>query len=67
MRLILIDHARQSRSAKRPHATGRVRLHEQMAWTDAVLELEALDAGKVHAVGAVRSTNPPGGTTISLQ
>jgi hypothetical protein len=60
MRLILIDHARQSHSAKRLHATGRVPLHEEMAWIDAAGEdmlaldaaldqLEALDARKVHA------------------
>jgi RNA polymerase sigma factor (TIGR02999 family) len=61
MRLILIDHARQSRSAKRPHAADRVPLHEEMAWIDASGEdmlaldaaldqLEALDARKVRAL-----------------
>jgi RNA polymerase sigma factor (TIGR02999 family) len=61
MRLILIDHARQSRSAKRPQATDRVPLHEEMAWIDASGEdmlaldaaldqLEALDARKVRAL-----------------
>lgn len=44
MRMILIDHARQSRALKR-HGSGRVPLHEEMAWIDAASEeMLALDA-----------------------
>lgn len=44
MRMILIDHARQSRALKRPGSV-RVPLHEEMAWIDASSEeMLALDA-----------------------
>jgi RNA polymerase sigma factor (TIGR02999 family) len=38
MRMILIDHARQSRALKRPSSATRVPLHEEMAWIDASSE-----------------------------
>jgi RNA polymerase sigma factor (TIGR02999 family) len=45
MRIILIDHARQSRALKRPGSDHRVPLHEEMAWIDASSEdMLALDA-----------------------
>ena len=44
MRLILIDHARQSRAQKRSGSATRVPLHEEMAWIDASSEeMLALD------------------------
>jgi len=44
MRMILIDHARQTRAQKRPTSTTRVPLHEEMAWIDASSdEMIALD------------------------
>jgi RNA polymerase sigma factor (TIGR02999 family) len=44
MRMILIDHARQSRARKRPGSHQRVPLHEEMAWVDASSEeMLALD------------------------
>jgi RNA polymerase sigma factor (TIGR02999 family) len=61
MRMILIDHARQSRALKRPGSAIRVPLHEEMAWIDASSEemlaldtaldqLEQLDARKVRVL-----------------
>jgi len=45
MRMILIDHARQSRAMKRPGSAMRVPLHDEMAWIDASNEeMLALDA-----------------------
>jgi RNA polymerase sigma factor (TIGR02999 family) len=45
MRMILIDHARQSHALKRPTSANRVPLHEEMAWIDASSEeMLALDA-----------------------
>jgi RNA polymerase sigma factor (TIGR02999 family) len=45
MRMILIDHARQTRALKRPGSSARVPLHEEMAWIDASNEeMLALDA-----------------------
>ena len=45
MRMILIDHARQTRALKRPGSSVRVPLHEEMAWIDAASEeMLALDA-----------------------
>jgi len=45
MRLILIDHARQTQALKRPGSSVRVPLHEEMAWIDAASEeMLALDA-----------------------
>ncbi len=45
MRMILIDHARQSRAMKRPGSATRVPLHDEMAWIDASSEeMLALDA-----------------------
>jgi RNA polymerase sigma factor (TIGR02999 family) len=38
MRMILIDYARKSRALKRPGATVRIPLHEEMAWIDASSE-----------------------------
>lgn len=44
MRMILIDHARQSRALKRSGSATRVPLHEEMAWIDASSEeMLALD------------------------
>src|SRR5450755_1353678 len=44
MRMILIDHARQTRALKRPGSAERVPLHEEMAWIDASSdEMLALD------------------------
>jgi len=44
MRMILIDHARQTRALKRPGSVVRVPLHEEMAWIDASSdEMLALD------------------------
>jgi RNA polymerase sigma factor (TIGR02999 family) len=61
MRMILIDHARQTRAQKRPGSAKRVPLHEEMAWIDAASEemlaldaaldqLEALDERKVRVL-----------------
>ena len=61
MRMILIDHARQSRALKRSGSTVRVPLHEEMAWIDASSEemlaldvaleqLEAVEARKVRVL-----------------
>lgn len=61
MRLILIDHARQSRAQKRTGSVARVPLHEEMAWIDASSEemlaldtaldqLEALEERKVRVI-----------------
>jgi RNA polymerase sigma factor (TIGR02999 family) len=61
MRLVLIDHARQSRALKRPSSAFRVPLHEEMAWIDAsnddilaldsaLDQLEILDARKVRVI-----------------
>ena len=61
MRMILIDHARQSRALKRAGSATRVPLHEEMAWIDASSEemlaldsaldqLEELDARKVRVL-----------------
>jgi RNA polymerase sigma factor (TIGR02999 family) len=45
MRMILIDHARQSHAHKRPGSHARVPLHDEMAWVDASSEeMLALDA-----------------------
>jgi len=45
MRMILIDHARQSHAQKRPGSDIRVPLHAEMAWIDASSEeMLALDA-----------------------
>jgi len=45
MRMILIDHARQTRALKRQGSGSRVPLHEEMAWIDAASEeMLALDA-----------------------
>ena len=45
MRMILIDHARQSHARKRPGSNVRVPLHAEMAWIDASSEeMLALDA-----------------------
>ena len=45
MRMILIDHARQTRALKRTGSVVRVPLHEEMAWIDASSEeILALDA-----------------------
>jgi len=61
MRMILIDHARQTHARKRPGSVSRVPLHEEMAWIDASSEemlaldaaldqLEALEERKVRAI-----------------
>jgi RNA polymerase sigma factor (TIGR02999 family) len=61
MRMILIDHARQSRALKRPGSAKRVPLHEEMAWIDAASEeilaldtaldqLETVDERKVRVI-----------------
>src|SRR5580700_1926855 len=61
MRMILIDHARQSRALKRPSSATRVPLHEEMAWIDASSEemlsldvaldqLEAIDERKLRVL-----------------
>jgi RNA polymerase sigma factor (TIGR02999 family) len=61
MRMILIDHSRQSRALKRPSSAARVPLHEEMAWIDAASEemlalnsalneLETVDARKVRVI-----------------
>jgi RNA polymerase sigma factor (TIGR02999 family) len=61
MRMILIDHARQSRAQKRSGSSVRVPLSEEMAWVDAASEdmlaldaalheLEKLDARKVRVL-----------------
>lgn len=61
MRMILIDHARQTKAQKRPGSAVRVPLHEEMAWIDAASEemlaldaaldeLEALDERKVRVL-----------------
>jgi RNA polymerase sigma factor (TIGR02999 family) len=61
MRMILIDHARQTKALKRPSSAERVPLHEEMAWIDAASEdmlwlntaldeLEAVDERKVRVV-----------------
>jgi RNA polymerase sigma factor (TIGR02999 family) len=44
MRMILIDHARQTRALKRSGSSARVPLHEEIAWIDASSdEMLALD------------------------
>ena len=61
MRMILIDHARQTNALKRPGSASRVPLHEEMAWIDAsseemlsldeaLNELEAVDERKVRVL-----------------
>jgi RNA polymerase sigma factor (TIGR02999 family) len=61
MRVVLIDHARQSRALKRPSSGFRVPLHEEMTWIDAsnddilaldtaLDQLEVLDARKVRVI-----------------
>jgi RNA polymerase sigma factor (TIGR02999 family) len=61
MRMILIDHSRQSRALKRPSSAARVPLHQEMAWIDAASddmlalnsalnELETVDARKVRVI-----------------
>lgn len=61
MRLILIDHARQSHALKRPSPGFRVPFHEEIAWIDAsnddllaldaaLDQLEALDSRKVRVI-----------------
>src|ERR1022692_3098126 len=61
MRMILIDHARQTRALKRPGSGVRVPLHEEMAWIDAssdemlaldvaLDQLEALEERKVRVL-----------------
>ena len=61
MRLVLIDHARQSHALKRPSSGFRVPLHEEMAWIDAsndeilaldtaLDQLEILDPRKVRVI-----------------
>src|SRR5580658_3912567 len=61
MRMILIDHARQTRALKRPGSAVRVPLHEEMAWIDAsgedvlavdaaLNELETVDERKVRVI-----------------
>jgi RNA polymerase sigma factor (TIGR02999 family) len=61
MRMILIDYARQSHAQKRPASSGRVPLHEEMAWIDAASDdmlelnnaldaLEKVDARKVRVI-----------------
>ena len=61
MRMILIDHARQTRALKRSGSNTRVPLHEEMAWIDASSEemlaldtaldqLEQIDERKVRAL-----------------
>lgn len=61
MRMILIDHARQTNALKRPGSATRVPLHEEMAWIDAsseemlsldeaLNELEAVDERKVRVL-----------------
>jgi RNA polymerase sigma factor (TIGR02999 family) len=61
MRMILIDHARQTRALKRPGSAARVPLHEEMAWIDAssddmlaldvaLDQLEALEERKVRVL-----------------
>jgi RNA polymerase sigma factor (TIGR02999 family) len=61
MRMILIDHARQSRALKRPSSAARVPLHQEIAWIDAASddmlalntaldELETVDARKVRVI-----------------
>ena len=55
MRLILIDHARQSRARKRTGSAVRVPLHEELAWIDAASEeMLALDSAldQLEALGA---------------
>ena len=45
MRMVLIDHSRQSRAQKRTGQLRRVPLHDEMAWIDAANDdLLALDA-----------------------
>jgi RNA polymerase sigma factor (TIGR02999 family) len=61
MRMILIDHSRQTKALKRPSSAERVPLHEEMAWIDAASEeivslntaldeLEAVDERKVRVI-----------------
>lgn len=61
MRMILIDHARQTRTQKRAGNQVRVPLHEEMAWTSAcgdeaialnaaLNQLEEIDARKVRVI-----------------
>jgi RNA polymerase sigma factor (TIGR02999 family) len=61
MRMILIDHARQTHAQKRPGSGVRVPLHDEMSWVDAASEemvaldaaldqLEALDERKVRVL-----------------
>ncbi len=61
MRMILIDHARQTRALKRTGSAARVPLHEEMAWIDAASDdmlaldvaldqLEAVEARKVRVL-----------------
>jgi RNA polymerase sigma factor (TIGR02999 family) len=61
MRMILIDHARQTHAQKRPGSAARVPLHEEMAWIDAssedvlavdgaLNELETVDERKVRVI-----------------
>jgi RNA polymerase sigma factor (TIGR02999 family) len=61
MRMVLIDHARQSRALKRPSSGVRVPLHDEIAWIDAsnddilaldtaLDQLEILDARKVRVI-----------------
>jgi len=61
MRMILIDHARQTQALKRPSSSLRIPLHEEMAWVDAASEeilaldvaldqLEALEERKVRVI-----------------
>ena len=61
MRMILIDHSRQSKALKRPSSGARVPLHEEIAWIDAageemlalnsaLNELETVDERKVRVI-----------------
>jgi RNA polymerase sigma factor (TIGR02999 family) len=61
MRMILVDHARQTKAGKRPGSQQRVPLHENMAWVDvtgedmlalerALQELEQLAPRKAQAI-----------------
>jgi RNA polymerase sigma factor (TIGR02999 family) len=61
MRRILTDHARRSTAQKRPARSGRIPLHDEIAWVDAagaemveldraMADLEAMDARSVRAI-----------------
>jgi len=64
MRRILTDHARRSAAQKRPAPSGRVPLHEDLAWVDATSEqMISLD----HAMTELESQAPRAARCLDLR